>query len=118
MLFKNNFQITISSPTYINLNYLFYYLLFIITQNKISNLKIYSNQLPTKIKKFTILKSPHIYKTARTQLELRTLKKSIKIRNFTSKHQINLIKKIANHLIKYLPNSIKLNVKYQKLLYI
>ena len=35
--------------------------------------------LPTKIKKFTVIKSPHIYKKSREQFEMRTHKRLIDV---------------------------------------
>lgn len=35
--------------------------------------------LPTRIEKFTVLKAPHVYKTAREQFEIRTHKRLIDI---------------------------------------
>ncbi len=40
--------------------------------------------LPTKINKFTVLKSPHVNKTAREQFEMRTHKRLIDILDPTS----------------------------------
>ena len=41
--------------------------------------------LPTEIKKITVLKSPHVFKDAREQFEMRTHKRLIDILNPTSK---------------------------------
>jgi len=41
--------------------------------------------LPTSIYKFTVLRSPHVYKTARDQFEVRTHKRLIEISNMTEK---------------------------------
>jgi ribosomal protein S10 len=118
MQFKNKFQISINSSTYSNINYLNSYFLFILTQNKIFNLKLCHIYFPIKIKKFTLLKSPHIFKTARTQLEMQNLKKTIIITNFRKIKQLQAIKIIFHNLIKNLPITIKLQIKYSKLLYI
>jgi small subunit ribosomal protein S10 len=40
--------------------------------------------LPTKIHKYTVLRSPHVNKTAREQFEMRTHKRLIDIHNPTS----------------------------------
>lgn len=117
MQFTNKFQISINSSTYPNIEYLNSYLLFILTQNKISNLKLYYVSFPRKIKKFTILKSPHIFKTARTQLEMQNLKKVIIITNFKEITQLQIVNKIFYNLTKNLP-MIKLHIKYFKTIFI
>ena len=118
MQFKNKFQISINSSTYSNIEYLTSYFLFILTQNKIFNLKLCYIYFPIKIKKFTLLKSPHIFKTARTQLEMQNLKKIITITNFKKIKQLQTIKILFHNLIKNLSTIIKLQIKYFKLMFI
>jgi small subunit ribosomal protein S10 len=48
--------------------------------------------LPTRINKFTVLKSPHVNKTAREQFEMRTHKRLIDILDPTSKVMDALMK--------------------------
>lgn len=118
MQFKNKFQISINSSTYSNIDYLTSYFLLILTQNKIFNLRLYHVYFPKKIKKFTLLKSPHIFKTARTQLEIQNLKKTIIITNFRKVKQLKIMKIIFHNLIKNLPITTKLQIKDSKLLLI
>jgi ribosomal protein S10 len=118
MQFKNKIQISINSSTQSKIDYLQSYFLFILTQNKISNLKLYHSYLPVKIKKFTVLKSPHIFKTARTQLEIQNLKKIITITNFKKLKQLQTLNKIFHCIIKNLPAMTKLQIKYFKIVFI
>jgi ribosomal protein S10 len=118
MQFKNKIQISITSSTQSRIDYLHSYLLFNLTQNKILNLKLYYSFLPIKIKKFTVLKSPHVFKTARTQLEIQNLKKIIVITNVKQIKHLQTINKILYNIIKNLPTLIKLQIKYSKLLFI
>lgn len=117
MKFTNLFKIKISSLNSNSIINLVYYLYFILKKNNILNLKISKFTFPTKYKKFTILKSPHIHKTARTQLEIRTVKRILIINNCNFK-QISQIKKIFNFFIKNLPISIKLVVQQQKVIFL
>lgn len=47
-------------------------------------------QLPSKIRKFTVLRSPHIDKKSREQFELKRYRKFLKI-NTTNKHSVFLL---------------------------
>lgn len=118
MQFKNKFQISINSSLYSSIEHLNSYFLFILTQNKIFNLKLYQICFPIKINKFTLLKSPHIFKTARTQLEMQNLKKIITITNFKNIKQLQIIKILFHNLTMNLPTSTKLQIKYSKLMFI
>lgn len=118
MLFKNKIQLQITSSIHSNIKYLITYFLYILTQNKILNLKILHVCLPKRIKKFTILKSPHVFKTARTQIEIRTFKNIINITNFNTVNQIYIFKKIFYNLIKNLPVTTKLQITHFKLIFI
>lgn len=118
MQFKNKIQISINSSTQSKIDYIHSYLLYILTQNKISNLKLYYSTLPIKIKKFTVLKSPHVFKTARTQLEIQNLKRIITITNFKKTKQLQIINKIFHNVLKNLPTMIKLQIKYSKIVFI
>ena len=118
MQFKNKFQISINSSTYPNIEYLSTYLLFMLTQNKIYNLKLCYISFPKKIKKFTILKSPHIFKTARTQLEIQNLKKNDNNYKFKEIKQLQAVNEIFHNIIKNLPAMIKLQLKYFKMILI
>jgi ribosomal protein S10 len=116
MKFNNTIQLTISSYTIQNLNQFFQFFNFCLKQNKL-NLKITKFNLPKKIYKLTLLKSPFIYKTARTQIESRTSKQVIQISNFNI-NQLKKLKIIINFFIKNLPTGIKLKIKEKKLLFI
>lgn len=118
MQFKNKIQISLTSSTQSRIDYLYSYLLFSLTQNKVLNLKLHHLFLPIKIKKFVVLKSPHIFKTARTQLEMQNLKKIIVITNFKQIKQLQIVNKILHNVIKNLPTLIKLQIKYSKLIFI
>lgn len=118
MIFTNKFQLTLSYLNYTNLQQLSYYIFFILKKNNILTLQINQIQLPTTIKKFTILKSPHAHKTARTQLELRTSKKIFILKNFKLLNQINTVNRISKHFIKNLPISSKLIIKKTELKFI
>lgn len=118
MKFKTKFQLQITSSIHSSINYLTSYFLYVLTQNKVLNLMVLQTPLPKKIKKFTLLKSPHIFKTARTQLEIRSFKKTITITNFNTIEQIQIFKKISQNLIKNLPVTTKLQIKYFKLMFI
>jgi small subunit ribosomal protein S10 len=63
----------------------------IIKKNKKKNFKII--KLPTKIKTFTVLRSPHVDKKSREQYELRKFKILIKTKKISKKEIKNLIKK-------------------------
>jgi small subunit ribosomal protein S10 len=49
-------------------------------------------RLPTKIKKFTVLRSPHVHKQSREQFEIRTHKRLILIKHNEKKKVYNFIK--------------------------
>lgn len=118
MLLPNKFHLHIIRSNQLSINHLTVPFLYVLTQNQIFNLKISEVDLQTKIKKFTLLKSPHVFKTARTQLELRFLKRIIVVTNFSSIKQIQMFKKILINLIKNLPFGIKLKVKQYRIMFI
>jgi ribosomal protein S10 len=72
--------------------------------------------MPKKIKKFTVLQSPHIDKKARLQLEIRTFKKIINISNYTLGEQRKL-KKISDFFVKNLPPAITVQLKTKNQIY-
>ena len=49
--------------------------------------------LPTKIERFTVLRSPHVNKESREQFEMRTHNRKLEIHNPTG----NTIEKLKNH---------------------
>src|SRR5690242_6599738 len=118
MIFTNKFQLTLTTLNHINLQQLSYCIFFILQKNSIVTLQINQTQLPKKIRKFTILKSPHIYKIARTHLELRTSKKIFTIKNFKLINQMDSENAINKYLIKNLPVSSKLTIKKTELKFI
>jgi ribosomal protein S10 len=118
MLFKNTFQVQITGSTHTSINSLITYILYILTQNKILDLKISKGHFPKKIKKFTVLKSPHVFKTARTQLEMRAAKITLIITNFSTATQVQSLKYIFQNLIKNVPISTRVNIKYFKVMFI
>lgn len=91
--------------------------LLLLYHYKLIDLKVTIFTLSKKIKKWTLLKSPHVYKTARIQLESRHVKTVLTITNFTEKSNINCLY-IIKLLIKLIPVGIKLNVKKTQLIYI
>jgi len=88
----------------INLPMLKIYSLFISKLLNHLNIKFKSFMLPTVLKKFTLLKSPHVYKKAREQFQ------------FTRYQQVLVINsKVENSVLKFLvlnkPAEIKLIIK-------
>lgn len=76
---KTILQITISS---IDRTILTIYLKFLKRILTKLNIEYTCTNLPLKIKKITLLKSPHVHKKAREQFELTTFKKVFTITNF------------------------------------
>ena len=65
--------------------------------------------LPVHVKRFTVLKSPHVHKKARDQYEIRTYKSIVTFKNYTETLDFkNLIK----FLILNKPSSLKLSLEY------
>lgn len=118
MNFSNKFQLQINSSNSSTIKNLYLFCIYTLKKNKIFNLKINRIQLPLKIKKFTLLKSPHIFKKARTQIEVRMLKNVISITNFNTTNNISKLKKIITNIIKNLPITIRLKLKTFKLIYV
>jgi small subunit ribosomal protein S10 len=61
--------------------------------------------IPTKKRKITLLKSPHVHKKAREQFQLNMYKKTIYIKNFKN---INYL----NNFILNKPKLININIKH------
>jgi ribosomal protein S10 len=118
MNFSNKFQLQISCPNNSTLKKLYLFFIYILEKNKILNLKIHRGYLPSRIKKFTVLKSPHVFKTARTQIETQTLKTIVTITNFSTFNEINQLQKICRNVVKNLPTTIQIKIKTFKLLYV
>jgi ribosomal protein S10 len=118
MKLTNKFQLQLTSSNNSIIQNTVLFFLYTFVQNKIYNLKIQKIQLPLKIKKFTLLKSPHVFKTAYTQLEIRELKKLIIIKNFSTIKELQVFSKILVKLVKNIPTTVRLKIKNFKLLYI
>jgi len=63
---------------------------FLLNLNK--NLQLNLVRLPTKIKKFTVLRSPHVNKQSREQFEIRTHKRLVIIKDENKDFVYNFIK--------------------------
>ena len=110
---ENSYHLTLVTANHSDSLQLFSYLLFILNQNKLSSLALRVTTLPEKRIKFTVLKSPHGHKTARTQLELRISRKRITLTNIISLEQQMLIDYILDFIIKNIPISTKLVINRQ-----
>ena len=98
---NNTLQITICS---IDKTLLGIYLTFLKNIFKKLNIVYTSTNLPLKIKKITLLKSPHVHKKAREQFEIKKFKKLFIIKNL----------KLSKYLIFIFlnkPKFIKIKVK-------
>lgn len=98
---NNTLQITICS---IDKTLLGIYLTFLKNIFKKLNIVYTSTNLPLKIKKITLLKSPHVHKKAREQFEIKKFKKLFIIKNL----------KLSKYLIFVFlnkPKFIKIKVK-------
>ena len=98
---NNTLQITICS---IDKTLLGIYLTFLKNILKKLNVVYTSTNLPLKIKKITLLKSPHVHKKAREQFEIKKFKKLFIIKNL----------KLSKYLIFIFlnkPKFIKIKVK-------
>lgn len=98
---NNTLQITICS---IDKTLLGIYLTFLKNVLKKLNVVYTSTNLPLKIKKITLLKSPHVHKKAREQFEIKKFKKLFIIKNL----------KLSKYLIFVFlnkPKFIKIKVK-------
>lgn len=62
-------------------------LINLIESQKNENIKFYSVALPTRIKKFCVLRSPHIHKNSRQQFEIKIYKRFLDI-SFNKMEQI------------------------------
>lgn len=95
---NNNFLIILKTN---KKNLLKIYLAFIKNIFIKLNIKYKISQLPRKFKRITILKSPHVYKKAREQFEIRTFSSIIKIYNY------NMSFNFLNFFSLNKPNNIK-----------
>jgi hypothetical protein len=86
--------------------------IFLLKKNNLSNLFIRELSL-TKNKKFTLLKSPHIFKNARDQFEIRKEVMIFNVSNFTRRELgriLNVLKFLSINLITHSRLVIKNNV--------
>ena len=95
-------QIRINSFKSNNLNIYIKFLEELLKMSKICYSKI---SLPTRIKRITILKSPHVFKKAREQFELKIHKKNIIIKKIEN---LNFLK----NLLINKPKFINITIKY------
>lgn len=117
MLFQNTFNLNITSPNLNSIKYFKFCLITILNKNNILNLNLTDFNFPLKIKKFTVLKSPHVYKTARTQLEIRTLKTTLKLQNLSQRNIIH-VQKFFKFFKKNLFLTLEIKIKQKKLYFI
>lgn len=82
----------------------------------ISNIKCSTVSLPKKIKKITVLKSPHINKTSREQFEIRSYKNLITLNLIdTNISAVNiLLIKLMQNLRPGILVTVKKNIKYKR----
>jgi len=66
-------------------------------------------KIPVQIKKFTVLRSPHVNKKAREQFEIRTYTRVIQVRTYNNNIMLKLIKSIFFKL----PHSIFIKINCQ-----
>jgi ribosomal protein S10 len=92
----------------LNKETLFHYKFFLLKLFKIQNIKISCFSLPKKAKKITVLKSPHVYKKARDQFELRQYKFVLNV------HLDTFNFKTLNYIMLNKPKLIKLKLKINK----
>ncbi len=95
----SNYSIILKST---NKNILKIYLTFIKNIFIKLNKQVQVSYLPINIKRLTLLKSPHVYKKAREQFEIKTYKILIKIYNY------KISKMFLNFFILNKPNNIKI----------
>lgn len=102
MLLFSNYQLKLKS---LNNKILKYYLNFIIKICKKLNIKFSTIILPTKVKRITLLKSPHVYKKSREQFQIKYFNASCNIK----------AQYFSPELIKFLylnkPNTIKITLR-------
>lgn len=95
------YNITLASKSKLSLDL---YLEYLKSISKLSKIDLSISSFPTKIKKITLLKSPHVYKRAKESFEVRSYKRLVNI-----KSTFNLTKLLSNK-----PKSIFLTVKSLK----
>ena len=109
ILSKKNMEIQFSLKS-INKLSLNSYITFLKNQFKILNLKYALFNLPKKKKRVTLLKSPHVNKTAREQFEIRFYKTIIKINSTNLINNPNFFSFIINK-----PKTVTLKISLNKL---
>ena len=108
--------IIVSSHSQITLRFC-KFILFLLKNHQLIDLKVAIITLPKQIKKLTLIKSPHIYKTARTQLETRQVKTVLTIANFTPESNRNCLY-LTKLILKHIPLGIKLTLKKKQLIFV
>jgi ribosomal protein S10 len=93
-------QINISSLNK-NINKYLYFLQTLLTQLKIPFKSVF---LPTKIKKITLLKSPHVNKSAREQFQINIYKRVLQI-------NVDLVPDVFRFIFINKPKFIKLKIR-------
>lgn len=111
MFFQNKIQLLIQTPIHVNTIHFFFNLSSLLLKNKLTKLKINLLVLPKSIKKFSVLKSPHVHKTSFSQFESRQLKKNLTVTNFKTIKNMNLYIYLSKHFIKNLITSTKIILK-------
>jgi len=95
------FQIKINS---INQSILHIYIKFLLKILNKLEVKYTIINLPTAIKRITLLKSPHVHKSSREQFEIKTYKTTFNICS-------NINKNLLQFLIVNKPKSLKIKIK-------
>lgn len=112
---KNQLQLVLRTSNSFYKNFFKQVFIFLLKKNKLSNLFFREISLKKKKKKFTLLKSPHVFKDARVQLEFQQEVFVFFISNFTF-HELKKIIYVIRFLMKFLPvqTSLKLKNKFFK----
>ena len=116
MKIKSSLNLQIISTNTANIILFLKQLSFLLKRNSI-NVRTNIFILPKMIKKISVLKSPHVHKTAWTQLENREFKTIFKIKQIF-KQDKEKIKNIIYFFIKYLPKNIIFKIKNKEVQYI
>ena len=74
---------------------------------------LYFNQKKTKIKKITVLKSPHVYKTAQRHFEYRIYSTKLQIQSYRPKKYFFMLKKLQNHVFPEVKITINKRVNHK-----
>jgi Ribosomal protein S10p/S20e len=105
-----NYYITSTSKNIKALKLLF---LFCFNKNKSFNLKTTLYKKKKKKKKITVLKSPHVNKTAQAQLEYNFFSTTIKFNSHNASQYLVLLKKIKSKLFSEIKLQTKITINKQ-----